>query len=70
MKELEVKVGDLYEFVLAQGGKPEDEGSLFIDVPFNLEIKDESGRWISSSKVYKKEDALYEVEFEKNGIQN
>ena len=47
MKELEVKVGDLYEFVLAQGGKPEDEGSLFIDVPFNLEIKDESGRWIS-----------------------
>ena len=68
MKELEVKVGDLYEFVLAQGGKPEDEGSLFIDVPFTLEIKDENGNWISSTKVYKKEDALYEVEFEKDGV--
>ena len=68
MKELEVKVGDLYEFVLAQGGKPEDEGSLFIDVPFTLEIKDENGNWIPSTKVYKKEDALYEVEFEKDGV--
>lgn len=68
MKELEVKVGDLYEFVLAQGGKPEDEGSLFIDVPFTLEIKDENGSWIPSTKVYKKEDALYEVEFEKDGV--
>lgn len=68
MKELEVKVGDLYEFVLAQGGKPEDEGSIFIDVPFNLEIKDENGNWIPSTKVYKKEDALYEVEFEKDGV--
>lgn len=68
MKELDVKVGDLYEFVLAQGGKPEDEGSLFIDVPFTLEIKDENGNWIPSTKVYKKEDALYEVEFEKDGV--
>ena len=68
MKELEVKVGDLYEFVLAQGGKPEDEGSLFIDVPFTLEIKDENGNWIPSTKVYKKEDALYEVEFEKDDV--
>lgn len=67
MKELEVKVGDLYEFALAQGGKPESDGSLFIDVPFDLEIKDENGRWISSTKVYKKQDALYEVVFEKDG---
>lgn len=67
MKELEVKVGDLYEFVKAQGGKPEEEGSLFIDVPFELEIKDECGKWIKSSKVYKKEDALYEVKFVKDG---
>ena len=68
MKELDVKVGDIYEFVLAQGGKPEDEGSLFIDVPFALEIKDENGNWIPSTKVYKKEDAIYEVEFEKDGV--
>lgn len=67
MKELNVKVGDLYEFVLAQGGKPEEDGSLFIDVPFALGIKDENGNWIPSTKVYKKEDALYEVKFEKDG---
>lgn len=66
MKELEIKVGDLYEFVLAQGGKPEEENSFFIDVPFNLEIKDEKDSWIKSSKVYKKEDSIYEVEFEKD----
>lgn len=66
MKELEVKVGDLYEFVRAQGGKPEEENSFFIDVPFNLEIKDEKDSWIKSSKVYKKEDSIYEVEFEKD----
>lgn len=63
MKELNIKVGDLYEFILAQGGKPEAENSLFIDVPFELQIQDESGRWISSSKVFKKEDAIYEVTF-------
>ena len=64
MKELEVKVGDLYEFALAQGGKPENDGSLFVNVPFELQIKDENGMWIPSTMVYRKEDAIYEVEFE------
>lgn len=68
MKELEVKVGDLYEFALAQGGKPENDGSLFVNVPFELQIKDENGIWIPSTMVYRKEDAIYEVEFEKDGI--
>lgn len=67
MKELEVKVGDLYEFALAQGGKPENDGSLFVNVPFELQIKDENGMWIPSTMVYRKEDAIYEVEFEKDG---
>lgn len=67
MKELDVKVGDLYEFALAQGGKPENDGSLFVNVPFELQIKDENGMWIPSTMVYRKEDAIYEVEFEKDG---
>ena len=67
MKELDVKVGDLYEFALAQGGKPENDGSLFVNVPFKLQIKDENGMWIPSTMVYRKEDAIYEVEFEKDG---
>lgn len=67
MKELEVKVGDLYEFALAKGGKPENDGSLFVNVPFELQIKDENGMWIPSTMVYRKEDAIYEVEFEKDG---
>ena len=67
MKELEVKVGDLYEFVLAQGGKPESDEPLFVNVPFELQLKDENDRWIPSTKMYRKEDAIYEVEFEKDG---
>ena len=67
MKELDVKVGDLYEFALAQGGKPENDGSLFVNVPFELQIKDENGMWIPSTMVYRKEDAIYEVKFEKDG---
>lgn len=65
-KEFEIKVGDLYEFVLAQGGKPENDGSLFVNVPFKLEIKDENDRWIPSTMVYRKTDAIYQVEFEKD----
>lgn len=67
MKELNIKVGDLYNFVISQGGKPEENDSLFIEVPFKLEIKDEYGNWIPSKCVYKKQDALYEIKFEHNG---
>ena len=67
MKELQVKVGDLYEFVLAQGGKPENDESLFVNVPFELQLKDENDRWIPSTMVYRKEDKIYEVVFEKDG---
>lgn len=66
MKELEIKVGDLYEFVVACGGKQEDDGSLFVNVPFKLEIKDENDRWIPSTMVYRKTDSIYQVEFEKD----
>lgn len=67
MKEINAKVGDIYEFAIAQGGKPENDGSLFVNIPFELQIKDENGRWIPSTMAYRKEDAIYEVEFEKEG---
>lgn len=61
------KIGDLYEFVVAQKGEQHKEGDgVFVKVPFNLQIKDECGRWINSSMIYRKEDAIYEVEFEKD----
>lgn len=63
IKNQNAKVGDIYEFAIAQGGKQENNESLFVNIPFELQIKDENGEWISSTKVYRKEDAIYEVEF-------
>lgn len=62
------EVGALYDKAVAAGAKPFKEGDgEFAEVPFDLQIKDENGRWIYSTMVYRKEDAIYEVEFEKDG---
>lgn len=67
-KEMDIEVGALYDFISVQGGTIfKENGGEFLEVPFDLQIKDENGKWISSSMVYRKEDAIYEVEFEKDG---
>lgn len=62
------EVGTLYDKAVAAGAEPFKEGDgEFAEVPFDLQIKDENGEWIPSTMVYRKEDAIYEVEFEKDG---
>lgn len=76
MKEITLKVGELFEFAAERAGKElkevyktvEESGdSGFIKIPFTVQIKNEADEWVESSDMYCKTDAIWEIEFEKDG---
>ena len=66
MKEINISIGQLFDFIKDKYGKDFNYDS-FIDTPIKLQVKNENNKWVNVSKLVRKQDALYETTFS-NGI--
>ena len=66
MKELNIKIGQLFDFIKDQYGI-QTEYDNFVKLPFNLELKNENDKWVNANRIVRKQDSLYETIFD-NGV--
>ena len=66
MKEINIQIGQLFDFLKEKYGQDFDYDKM-VESPVKLEVKDENDKWTSVSNLVKKQDALYETTFD-NGV--
>lgn len=66
MKEINIQIGQLFDFLKEKYGKDFDYDKM-VESPIKIEVKDENDKWANVSKLVKKQDALYKTTFD-NGV--
>ena len=61
--ELNIQIGQFFDFLKDKYGI-NFEYDKFVDLPFKVEVKDENDKWVSVPRVVKKQDTLYQTEFD------